>query len=198
MSEDLNQETNEETNEETQEDSNPDQLALEKLNEVTGKNYKSLEDYAKSEKERDKLFSMTPEKREEYLKEKYPEEVKEEDPKPQPKQPTKVNVEEELLLSQNPEAKHVLDELRDMAKEKKTDVLSLYRESKYFQGEAKALETEAKEKEESVNKISDPSNKIESKTDFDNVKDWSDLSDKDQVKYFEKQAEEERLAKIEG
>jgi hypothetical protein len=125
--------------EEQEEAPDEDAIALKRLNEITGKTYKSLEDVAKSEKERDKLFALKGKQ------------DAEEDPKPkQPKgNSTGItpDVAEELLTVKHPEASEVLNELKEESQRTGKDVLSLFRASTYFQNEAKAR-YEAKEREE--------------------------------------------------
>lgn len=65
---------------------------------------------------------------------------------------------EELLLTKHPEAELVLDDLKETAEAKGVSILKLFRESKYFQGEAKALSDAKKSEEEAKSKIKQPTN----------------------------------------
>lgn len=111
--------------------------------------------------------------------------------------PSNINDEvvEELLLTKHPEAEHILDELKDVAKQTGKSVLKLYRESKYFQGEAKALADVKKSEEEAKSKIKMPSNgTAPQKTNISAVKaeDVSSLKPEDKIAWVRAQAEKER------
>jgi hypothetical protein len=102
---------------------------------------------------------------------------------------------EELLLTKHPEAEHILDELKDVAKQTGKSVLKLYRESKYFQGEAKALADVKKSEEEAKSKIKTPSSgALPPKTDISSTKpeDVDKLKPEDKLKWISLQAEKER------
>lgn len=107
--------------------------ALERINQATKKNFKSLDDVAKSLLEADKKFSQK---------------GMEQKTKPE----LSPDIYEEVLLARHPEAEYVLDELR----EKGGDPLKSYRESAYLQKEAKARA----EVKGNLNKVSNPSNQI--------------------------------------
>lgn len=119
--------------------------ALQEYNKRVGKNYKSWDDVGKREKEADIAFAQGKGKVEK---------------KPAPKPKTSsidTEVVEELLLTKHPEAEHVMDDLRETAELKGVSILKLFRESKYFQGEAKALADAKKVEEEAKDQISNPS-----------------------------------------
>ena len=67
---------------------------------------------------------------------------------------------EELLITKHPEAEHVLDELKEVAEQKGESILKVYRKSKYFQGEAKAIADSKKSEDESKAKISNPTSVV--------------------------------------
>lgn len=101
-------------------------IALETLNKITGKNYKSLDDYQKSEKERDKAFSQRKPQKE----------------VPSPKTTTSIDpdIQEALLFATHPElreAPEALKELREAADLKGKSVFAVYKESTYLQNRAK-------------------------------------------------------------
>lgn len=123
-------------------------------------------------------------------------EAKKESPK---KASSNINDEvvEELLLTKHPEAEHILDELKDTAKQTGKSVLKLYRESKYFQGEAKATADAKKSEDEAKSKIKQPSNGTASqKTNLASVKEENigDLTSEQRLEWLELQAEKERRA----
>lgn len=115
-------------------------IALETLNRVTGKTYKSLEDYAKSEKERDKLFAQTTP-------------PKKEKPEPRPaQQAMDPDIQEALLYATYPElrnAPETVKELQEAASLKGKSLFSIYKESTYLRNRAK---DESSGTEEDANK----------------------------------------------
>ncbi len=134
---------------------------------------------------------------------KQPEKTEEpkEEPKTEPKEEPKKepkddgDLVEELLLIRHPEAEHVLDELKETAEMKGTSVLKLYRDSKYFQGEAKALADAQKSEEENKSKIKKPANGTpSSKKDVLATKpeDVEKLSPSEKAQWLKAQAEKER------
>jgi len=118
--------------------------ALAEYNKRVGKNYKSWDDVAKREKEADKAFAKGEHKKESEKREEKP--VRYDD-----------EVVEELLLTKHPEAEHVLDDLREEAKRQGKSVLKLFRDSKYYQGEAKAIAEAKKVEDGAKSKIGLPS-----------------------------------------
>jgi|GEM_PF-3315120 hypothetical protein len=156
--------------------------ALVEYNERVGKSYKSWDDIAKREKEADKAFAKGEHKKEETVVKDSP----------------SVNDEviEELLLTKHPEAEYVMDELKDVSKQTGKSMLKLFRESKYFQGEAKSLADAKQVQEESKSKINKPTSGAGSpKKDFSNVKtseDVANLSDKEKVDFFNHQVKKEQ------
>lgn len=150
----VEEETTEETSDSSGEDKGMPEMSIDKYNEMTGKSYKSWDDVAKSEKERDKFFSEQGNKNDEASKPTAP-----------------ADITEEVMGIKHPEFVHVKDELDKIAENEKIDILTAYRKYSYLQKEAKALAEEAKEKEKSANSISAPSSRIQSNRDFSNVKD---------------------------
>lgn len=118
---------------------------LAQINKIEGRNYKSIDDYAKTVKERQKAFS------EQGRKEKEVKEVKDAPQKVSP-------VIKSLYFKANPEAQTVWDEVVEAAKDK--DPFELYESSKYFQKEAQTRYAEAQEKDKNGKKVSKPSQKI--------------------------------------
>lgn len=156
--EDIFEDETENSNDAEGEDSKDASLsadALQEYNKRVGKNYKSWDDVAKREKEADKAFAKGEHKKEEKT---VPQSVDNE-------------IVEELLLTKHPEAEFVMDELKKVAEQTGKSILKLFRESKYFQGEAKALADAKKSEEEAKSKIKAPSNgtSSSSKMDFSNV-----------------------------
>lgn len=157
--------------------------ALKVYNERVGKSYKSWDDVTKREKEADKAFAKGIHKKED-KKETVTESVNDE-------------VIEELLLTKHPEAENVLDELKDVAKQTGKSVLKLYRESRYFQGEAKTLADEKKQKEEIKSKITKPTQgATHSKQDISKTKpeDVANLKPNEKIAWLKEQARKEREA----
>lgn len=155
--------------------------ALAEYNKRVGKSYKSWDDVAKREKEADTAFA------------------KGEHKKVEPKKSSSINDEvvEELLLTKHPEAEHILDELKETAKTTGKSVLKLYRESKYFQGEAKAIDDAKKSEDEAKGKIKQPSNGTGSqKPNLSSIKEENigDLTPEQRLEWLELQAEKERTA----
>jgi hypothetical protein len=155
--------------------------ALTEYNKRVGKNYKSWDDVANREKEADKAFAKGEHKKVEV--------------KSEAKSSINDEVVEELLLSKHPEAEHILDELKETAKLKGVSVLKLFRESKYFQGEAKAIADAKKSEEEQKSKIKMPSNgAAPKKTDVSSVKaeEVASLKPSEKMEWIKAQAEKER------
>ena len=147
--------------------------ALAVYNQQTGKNFKSWEDVKKSTREADKLFAKGAHK---------------EAPEKRATVTHDDEVVEELLLTKHPEAENVLDELKDIAKQKGVSILKLYRESKYFQGEAKAIAESKKAEAETRSKVNVPSSGMRASSNnfkgmsYDEAK---KLSDDDFLKWSE-------------
>ena len=80
-------------------------------------------------------------------------------------EPKKSDYAEEILLSKNPEAKQVLEELRQMAKDTKTDVIQAYKKSSWLKQEAKTRQ-EAKKEE---GKVITPSSNVKGEKSVDVV-----------------------------
>lgn len=121
-------------------------IALETLNKITGKNYKSLDDYQKSEKERDRAFAQKkPQK---------------ESPKPKAvQQSVDQDMQEALLFATHPElrdAPEAMKELKEAADLKGMSVFSVYKESYYLQNRAKE-ESSGSEEERNAGKVMSPS-----------------------------------------
>lgn len=107
---------------------------------------------------------------------------------------------EEVLLTKYPEAENVMEDLRETAKEKGVSVLNLYRNSKYYQGEAKAIADSKKVEEESKSKISKPSSGSNaSKKDLSRIsqdsKEFANLNPSEKADWFDAQVEKEKSTK---
>lgn len=164
----------EKSNLEPEETSEDPTLTLKQYNEQAGKSYKSWDSIVKSEKERDKTISTQGQ-----LKKG----IKTEEDK---------SLLEDIYLEQHPEAKQVWDKVVTEAGKLKQNPIKLYKESSYFQSEAKVLNEKENQKTEDGKKVTKPSNKIDSSKSFENVNKWSDLSSKDQADYFNKKAQQEK------
>jgi len=136
-------------------DEEKERIALEVHNKKTGKNYKSWEDVAKSEKERDIAFAQNP-------PEKKPKVID-----AQPAQPaTKVantldaDVVEEVMNVRFPElaaAPETRQELKELAELRGESEFSVYKKSSYFQNKAKAESESSEGDERNRSRISSPS-----------------------------------------
>jgi len=126
---------------------------LAQINKVEGRNYKTIEDWSKTNRERkkiaDKIYSEQGRK-------------KEEEKKPETTQPSNTNVRyaEKLLTIENPEAKHALEDIRQVAKDTGLDPLEVWDKFSWIRKEAKARAEEAEEKEKNGKKVSSPSRKV--------------------------------------
>lgn len=168
-------------------------LALKALNQVSGKNFTSLEKAAKSLHHAEVLAA-------EKGKQKAAEKKEVAKETPTLSQETQEII-EELLVTRHPEANYVLSddklrkELETIAKANGTSILKVYRNSRYFQGEAKALADAAKEEEQNKSKVSKPASGIDNKVRLEDVKDSdvSKLTPAQKVKWIQMQAKKERL-----
>jgi len=124
--------------------------ALKKINEASGKNFKTIDQVSKSLKDADaKIAELGQEKpKDKEAKPKPPVASQKEDI------PTYV---EELLTLKYPEAELVLDELKEEASRTGKDLMTIFKGSTYFQNEAKARQTAKQDEEEAGNKVGTPS-----------------------------------------
>lgn len=132
-----------------------EKIALEVHNAKTGKNYKSWEDVAKSERERDIAFAQTPPEKKPKAK------------TAQPAQPVAhatstldAEVVEEVMLIRYPElaaAPETRVELKELAELKGVSELSLYKQSTYFQNKAKTESESSNDEERNKERILKPS-----------------------------------------
>lgn len=126
---------------------------LAQINKIEGRNYKSIDDYAKTVKERSKAFSEQGRKAKEEKKE-----------EPKSKDTSVSPVIKNLYFKANPEAQSVWDDLVvPEAKRLGKDPFELYETSKYLKGEAKVRFEEAEEKDKNGKKVAKPSSKISGK-----------------------------------
>lgn len=121
---------------------------LAQVNKVEKRNYKSLEDYEKTVKERHKEFA------EQGRKEK--EEIKPES------QPTNSNTRYalELLAVRKPGSEHVAEDIKQLCKDTGLDPFEVWDKYKWLEKEAKSRAEEAEETDKSGKKISKPSAKV--------------------------------------
>lgn len=139
-------------------DEEKERIALEVHNRKTGKSYKSWDDVAKSEKERDRMFAQNPQN-------KKPENT----PTPQAQPVEKLEIKsqtldadvvEEVMLIRFPElesAPETRKELKELAGLKGVSELSLYKQSTYFKNRAKSESESKKETEQNLERITPPS-----------------------------------------
>lgn len=119
-----------------------DEQFLTKVNEIEGRNYKSVEDYKKTVKHRNAEFAKKGKKKE--------------------TEKVTPNLAKEILFVRNPEAELVEADLQEVADAKyKGDYLSAYRNETWLKEKAKIQVEEKKRKELSEGKASDPSSKIQ-------------------------------------
>lgn len=119
--------------------------ALEAYNEKVGKKYKSWEDVAKSEKQRDKDFAQKGKEKEKIQESESPSEFK---------------YPERLLKLENENSQYVLNEIREIAKKTNTDPLDVWEKYSWIRNEADVRAEEAKGKKDSEGKVNKPSRKI--------------------------------------
>ena len=115
------------------EEKDVDAITLAKINEATGKDFKSMEDFQKSTKELEKAVA---DKGREST--------------------TSKSVLETLYVKANPDYAVVKEEVEKEAKESGKDPIELYENSTYFKNEAKARIAEKKETNENKKKITAP------------------------------------------
>lgn len=166
-------------------------IALKAINQVSGKNFTSLEKAAKSLHHAEVIAAE---------KGKRKETVKPEKSSATPGISDNQEVIEELLLTRFPEATHVLQndklrkELDALAKANGVSILKIYRESGYFQSEGKALSDAAKKEDETKAKISKPAQGADFKVNLDTVKeaDVEKLKPSEKMEWIRLQAAKER------
>ncbi len=163
--EDKEDESDDEEEDDDKLDDEASMRALSAYNKRVGKDYKSWDDVAKSEKERDKAIS---DRGRQQHKEAGNSKLK-----------TPVSATEERLLKlEDPSVVHVLDELKEDAKASGKSVLELWDKSSYYKKEAKARAEAKAEEEKNKNNVSSPSRKSGDggKIDFSAVKTSEDIA----------------------
>lgn len=137
LKDDLNPEGDEDIKDEDldflDEDQDEEKTALDIFNKKVGKKYKSWDDVAKSERQRDKEFAQ----------------------KPQPKKPENVvpqnyKTSERLLTIKHPESEYILDRIKK--EHPNEDPFDVWENSEFYRNEASALA----EKKRSEERISNP------------------------------------------
>lgn len=165
---DLNSQDGEETTEEP--------MTLSEWNEKTGKNFKSWDDVAKSQKQIDKDFAQGKVKKE------------------QPAQVNDFDDITEMFMVQNPVAEVVKDDLKTIADAKYNgSIIKAWKGEGWLRDKATALENSKKEEEISKSKISAPASFKGSNKSFENVtlEDLKKMSSSDKVKYTKYMASKE-------
>lgn len=157
--------SDEEGDDEEELDDEASKKSLAAYNKRVGKDYKSWDDVAKSEKERDKALAD---------KGRQP---KKEAGNSKPQTPVSAT-EERLLKLEDPSVVHVLDELKEDAKASGKSVLELWDKSSYYKKEAKARAEAKAEEEKNKGNVSSPSRKVGSagKIDYSTVKTDEDIA----------------------
>ena len=127
---------------------------LEQVSKLEGREYKTVEGYAKTVAERNKVVNKH-----------YSDEgrrKKEEDDAKATTTPVKSEdrYAEKLLTIESKEAAYVIDELREVAKDNKIDVLQAWEKFSWIRKEAKTRAEEALEKEKNEGKVKKPSHQI--------------------------------------
>ena len=158
LKEDTTEDTPDEGNNEDAEDKVSDEAVLKRINEIEGRDYKSIEAYQKTVKERQKAFA---EKGQKEKTEKV--EVQ-----------TSNSVLKNLYFKANPEAEAIWETVEKEAANLKRDPFELYESSAYLKGEAMAIAKDT----ENNGKVSTPSQ---------NVKGGNTLTEEEQIeKKFER------------
>jgi hypothetical protein len=125
---------------------------------------------------------------------------KEEPTKPEPKAEAKGmddEIIEEVALTKFPEAEHVLDQAKQIAKSTGRNLLKVLREESWLIDKAKAVSEAKRVEEEAKLKINKPSSGLDSpKVDISQVKpeDVAKLKPADKIKWLKLQAEKESQA----
>lgn len=139
-------------------DEEKERIALEVINNKTGKNYKDISLIAAAEKERDKNFAQNPPKKK--VNNVTPPVVQPVE-KPEVKTQTlDADLAEEVMLMRFPELELATDtrkELKELADLKGVSEISLYKKTTYFQNRAKAESESKKEDEGNKERIERPS-----------------------------------------
>lgn len=130
---------------------------LANLNKLTGKNFKSLKDAAKSIKQVDETF------REKGREKKVVEEVEKQTPKTETVIPGWAKA---LYIQNNPEYQFVQKKVEKIAKQMGRDPFEVYEDQdfSFFKSEAKSLYEEANESEGNKGKVKNPSSPSQGKT----------------------------------
>lgn len=173
--------------EEEDEDDLDDEASKKSLaayNKRVGKDYKSWDDVAKSEKERDKALAEGGRQR------------KKEAGDSKLKTPVSAT-EERLLKLEDPNAVLVLDELKEDAKSSGKSILELWDKSSYYKKEAKARADAKAEEEKSKKDIGTPSRKLgkQGKVDYSTVQtdaDVAKLTPQQRAEFMRQKARAER------
>ena len=126
---------------------------LSQVNKIENRDYKSIEDWAKTNTERKKIADKF-----------YSEQGRKKSDETQIKNPVVGDkYAEKLLKLENPKAQFVIDELKEVAKERGIDILEAWDRFSWIRKEADSRAEEAEEKEKNGKKPSRPSQKIAGK-----------------------------------
>jgi len=117
---------------------------LKRVNEAEGRNYKSVEDWQKSVKNRNDTISKLSAKKKDEA----------------PEKTVTTPYVERILSIENPEAKYVMEEMKEEAKRRGVDVIQVWDSSKYFQKEAQTRAAENEKDNENKKRVSSPSQKV--------------------------------------
>ena len=123
---------------------------LSQINKVEGRDYKTIKDWSKTNTDRkkiaDKFYSEQGRKKKEE--------------KSEISKPSDFKYAKKLLTIDSPNAKFVMDDIREIAKEKGLDPLEVWENYTWIRKEAESRALEAGEKEKTEKKVSKPSQKI--------------------------------------
>ena len=144
------QEDNNDTQTTDGDGSDDSEEVLARINEVTGKNYKSLDDFSKSQKELEKALAQKGREKKETLKEE----------KQKPQAPAN-RLMEEYFFDKHPEAKEYWDTVIEEAETLNKDPYDLYLSSKLLQKEAKSKYDKSQKKKDASTRMSKPSNQVD-------------------------------------
>lgn len=122
---------------------------LAQINKLEGRNYKTVEDYAKTVAERNKAFSDAGRKKKEE------EDSARKAAELSTPQSTGDKYAERMLKIEEPNSSYVLDELKQIAKDLKTDVFDAWEKTSWIRKEAEARADADKNRK----KVSKPSNR---------------------------------------
>lgn len=158
-----------------------DEQFLERVNEIEGRDYKSVEDYKKTVDNRNKEFSQ-----------KGQEVTAEADATPATPQGKSDRLSEEVLISRNKNREYVMEDAKKIAQAQGQDLFTVFDNNEYLDEKAQALADKEATKKEGEENLSKPASQI-SGTGGEKI-DLSDTDRKLMSKY--KLSEEDVINKV--